>query len=45
MQYIENLIEETYMNIKALKFNPIKEDKQGVCKCCVYRHLCRLDLI
>lgn len=45
MQYIENLIEQTYKNIKALKFNPIKEDRQGSCKSCVYKHLCRLDLI
>ncbi len=29
MKYIETLIKDTYQNIKALKFNPIKEDKQG----------------
>jgi ATP-dependent exoDNAse (exonuclease V) beta subunit len=45
MTYIENLIKETYSNIKQLKFNPVKEDKQGACKCCVYKHLCKLDLI
>ncbi len=45
MTYIENLIKETYKNIKLLKFNPIKEDKNGVCKYCVYKHLCKLDLI
>lgn len=45
MIYIENLIKETYTNIKALKFNPIKEDKNGTCKYCVYKHLCKLDLI
>lgn len=45
MKYIENLIKDTYQNIKALKFNPIKEDKQGVCKNCVYKQLCKLDLI
>ena len=45
MEYIENLIKETYSNIKSMKFNPIKEDKQGVCKTCVYKHLCKLDLI
>lgn len=45
MDYIENLIKQTYANIKALKFNPIKEDKNGVCKYCVYKHLCKLDLI
>ena len=45
MVYIENLIKDTYSKIKALKFNPIKEDKQGVCKTCVYKHLCKLDII
>ena len=45
MLYIENLIKDTYKNIKALKFDPIKEDRQGVCKDCVYKHLCKLDLI
>ena len=45
MLYIENLIKDTYKNIKALKFDPIKEDRQGVCKNCVYKHLCKLDLI
>lgn len=45
MNYIENLIKDTYNNIRLLKFTPIKEDKQGVCKNCVYRQLCKLDLI
>lgn len=45
MSYIETVIKDTYKNIKALKFDPIKEDKQGVCKNCVYKHLCKLDLI
>lgn len=45
MKYIETLIKDTYQNIKALKFNPIKEDKQGTCKNCVYKQLCKLDLI
>ena len=45
MAYIENLIKDTYSKIKALKFNPIKEDKQGVCKTCVYKHLCKLAII
>lgn len=45
MIYIENLIKDTYSKIKDLKFNPIKEDKQGACKYCVYKHLCKLDLI
>ncbi|MGN1125685.1 MAG: ATP-dependent helicase [Candidatus Gastranaerophilaceae bacterium] len=45
MTYIENKIKETYANIKALKFNPIKEDKNGACKFCAYKQLCKLDLI
>ena len=45
MKYIETLIKDSYQNIKALKFNPIKEDKQGACKNCVYKQLCKLDLI
>lgn len=45
MVYIENLIKETYSSIKQLKFYPIKEDKNGACKFCVYKHLCKLDLI
>ncbi len=45
MSYIESLINDTYNNIKLLKFDPIKEDKQGACKNCVYQHLCKLDLI
>lgn len=45
MKYIENLVKETYSNIKALKFNPVKEDKQGICKNCAYKQLCKLDLI
>lgn len=45
MKYIETLIKDTYQNIKALKFNPIKDDKQGACKNCVYKQLCKLDLI
>lgn len=45
MKYIEDLIKDTYKNIKALQFNPIKEDKQGICKNCVYKQLCKLDLI
>lgn len=45
MVYIENLIKDTYKNVRLLKFNPIKEDKNGTCKTCVYKHLCKLDLI
>ena len=45
MDYIENLIKSTYEKINALQFDPIKEDLNGVCKGCPYKHLCRLDLI
>lgn len=42
---IENLIKDTYKNIKELKFDPIPEDMNGVCKFCAYKQLCRLDVI
>ena len=45
MEYIENLIKDSYKNIKALNFDPIPEDENGVCKFCAYKHLCRLDVI
>ncbi|MBQ2611722.1 PD-(D/E)XK nuclease family protein [bacterium] len=45
MTYIENLIKDTYKNIKELKFDPIPEDNTGVCKFCPYKQLCRLDVI
>ncbi len=45
MNYIENLIKDTYKNIKELKFDPIPEDNTGACKYCAYKHLCRLDVI
>ena len=45
MNYIENLIKSTYEKINTLQFDPIKEDLNGVCKGCPYKHLCRLDLI
>lgn len=45
MKYIEDKIRETYANIKALKFDPIIEDKQDICKFCAYKHLCKLDVI
>ena len=45
MQYIENKIKETYKNIKDMKFNPIKESRDGECKYCSYKHICRLDVI
>lgn len=45
MDYIENLIKSTYENINSFQFDPIKEDKNGACKNCAYKHLCKLDLI
>jgi CRISPR/Cas system-associated exonuclease Cas4 (RecB family) len=45
MEYIENLIKETYKNIKALNFDPIPEDENGPCKFCAYKQLCRLDVL
>ena len=45
MEYIEKLIKDTYKNIKELKFDPVPEDTEGVCKNCAYKQLCRLDVI
>ncbi len=45
MEYIENLINSTYEKIKNFEFEPIKEDPNGECKNCAYKHLCKLDLI
>ena len=45
MQYIETKIKEAYSNIKEMKFTPIKESRDGECKFCAYKHLCRLDVI
>lgn len=45
MQYIEDLIKKTYSDIKALKFNPVKDEKNGACDYCEYKQLCKLDLI
>lgn len=45
MEYIENLIKDTYKNIKELNFNPINEDNNGACKFCAYKQLCKLDVI
>lgn len=46
MTYIEDKIKSTLQNIKARKFNPIKEDnKNGPCKFCPYKFMCRLDLV
>ena len=45
MHYIEDKIKKTYKNIKDIKFNPINETRDGACKFCAYKHLCRLDVI
>lgn len=45
IDYIENLIKSTYEKINSLQFDPIKEDKNGECKNCAYKHLCKLDII
>ena len=45
MDYIEELIKSTYEKINNLEFDPVKEDSNGACKGCPYKHLCRLDLI
>ena len=45
MEYIENLIKDTYKNIKELNFDPISEDKKDTCKYCAYNQLCKLDVI
>ena len=42
---IENLIRDTYKKIRDLNFDPIPEDNTGTCKYCVYKHLCKLDVI
>ncbi len=45
MDHIENLIKSVYEKINTLQFDPIKEDKNGACKNCAYKHLCKLDII
>lgn len=45
MQYIENLIKDTYTNIKALNFDPINDRKSDACKYCTYKQLCKLDVL
>ena len=45
MEYIEGKIKETYKNIKSMKFEPICETREGECKFCAYKQLCRLDVI
>ena len=45
MNYIENLILDTYKNIKSLNFNVSAENSEDSCKYCNYRDLCKLDVI
>ena len=43
MQRIENLITQTYKNIRALKFDP--NHKSESCKYCAYKQLCKLEVV
>ncbi|MBR2525543.1 ATP-dependent helicase [bacterium] len=43
MEYIENLINETYTKIKNLQFNPTND--KNSCRYCQYKDMCKLDLI
>lgn len=45
MEYIENLIIDTYNKINELDFNTKTDNEEKVCKYCAYRDLCRLDVI
>lgn len=45
MEYIENLIKDTYKNIKALNFDPISDKNSTACKYCTYKQLCKLDVL
>ncbi len=45
MHYIEDKIKSAYKDIKDMKFNPIKESRDGECKFCAYKQICRLDVI
>jgi len=45
MDYIENLVAETYQNIRGLNFGvPISQDVKS-CKYCAYKDLCKLDVL
>lgn len=45
MEYIENLILETYKNIRELNFNVKANMDEKVCGFCAYKDLCRLNVI
>lgn len=45
MHYIENLIRDTYKNIKDLNFDPINDKNSDACKYCTYKQLCKLDVL
>ena len=45
MEYIENLITETYKNILNLNFNVKTDFDTKTCQYCTYKDLCRLDVI
>ena len=45
MDYIENLIIETYRKIDNLEFGATNDENIANCKMCAYKHLCKLDVI
>lgn len=45
MEYIENLILDTYTNIHNLNFNIKSDFDTKSCEYCAYKDLCRLDVI
>jgi len=45
VSHIEELIKDTFTKIKNLEFTPTKDDPQGKCKYCAYKHLCKLDVL
>lgn len=45
MEYIENLVTDTYNKIRNLDFNVKRDIDENNCKYCSYKDLCRLDII
>ncbi len=45
MEYIENLVVDTYKNLENLNFNVKSDMDETSCNMCAYRDLCRLDVI
>jgi DNA helicase-2/ATP-dependent DNA helicase PcrA len=43
MRYVEDLIMQTYANIRALRFAP--DQKPDTCKYCAYKQLCKLEVV